>query len=238
MSTEKTSTLQWFRIAAENGDASYQCVLGLLYYFGELVPQDYQKAFHWFQLAADQGEREAEFQLGEMYYRGEGVPLDFELAQQWYRRAAIQGHTEASFSLARLHDYGEGVPEDTDEAFRWYLKAAEQGHVGSQIFMGFAHWTGLPGRIIKDEKTALNWFRMAAEQGDDNAQLNLANLYSEGILVIQDYIEAYMWANLSTAQGNPDARTLRNDLANKMTPNQLEEGQRLAREWKPKTTQK
>ena len=40
---------------------------------------------------------------------------------------------------------------------------------------------------------------------------------------------------LSTAQGQPVAKTEMDRLAAKMTPNQIAEAQRLAREWKPTT---
>jgi hypothetical protein len=43
-----------------------------------------------------------------------------------------------------------------------------------------------------------------------------------------------MWWNLAAAQGNEDARKNRDLAARRMTPDQLAEAQRMAREWKPK----
>ena len=40
-----------------------------------------------------------------------------------------------------------------------------------------------------------------------------------------------MWLNLAAAQGDEDARELRDIVAGQMTPSQIEEAQRLAREW-------
>ena len=51
--------------------------------------------------------------------------------------------------------------------------------------------------------------------------------------VPQDYVLAHMWFNLSAAQGNGDAVKNRDIAAGLMTPDQLAEAQRLAREWKP-----
>ncbi len=42
-----------------------------------------------------------------------------------------------------------------------------------------------------------------------------------------------MWVNLAAAQGIEDARDARDILAELMTPSQIAEAQRLAREWKP-----
>ena len=74
-------------------------------------------------------------------------------------------------------------------------------------------------------------YRLAAEQGDAEAQSNLGNRYANGTGVPQDYVQAYMWFNLAAAQGDEGARDNRNRVADMMTPAQIEEAQRLAREW-------
>jgi hypothetical protein len=43
-----------------------------------------------------------------------------------------------------------------------------------------------------------------------------------------------MWFSLAAAQGYPSAEDYMDTLAKKMTPAQIAEAQRLAREWKPK----
>ncbi len=43
-----------------------------------------------------------------------------------------------------------------------------------------------------------------------------------------------MWYNLAVAQGYKDAGKWRDSLAKQMTPEQIAEAQKLAREWKPK----
>jgi hypothetical protein len=40
-----------------------------------------------------------------------------------------------------------------------------------------------------------------------------------------------MWINLAAAQGFEDAVKMRDTLVKKLTPSQIEEGQRLTREW-------
>jgi hypothetical protein len=42
-----------------------------------------------------------------------------------------------------------------------------------------------------------------------------------------------MWHNLSAAQGNANAAENRNNVAARMTPAQIAEAQRLARDWTP-----
>jgi TPR repeat protein len=92
-----------------------------------------------------------------------------------------------------------------------------------------------------DYATALRLWLPLAEQGDAIAQFNLGLLYywGHGVLQdsVQDYVEAHKWFNLAAARGNLSAADNRDWLAKKMTPDQLAEAQRLAREWKPRNDQ-
>ena len=44
-------------------------------------------------------------------------------------------------------------------------------------------------------------------------------------------MQTHMWFNLATAQGNANAAEKRDLIAEKMTPAQIAEAQRMAREW-------
>ena len=87
----------------------------------------------------------------------------------------------------------------------------------------------------RDHATALRLIRPLAEQGDANAQYNLGVFYDNGLGVPQDRVRAYMWLNLAAMQGRDGAATFRDLVARLMTPAQIAEAQRLAREWKPNT---
>ena len=85
-----------------------------------------------------------------------------------------------------------------------------------------------------DYATALKEWRPLAEQGIARAQSNLGSMYEYGEGVPQDDVQARMWLNLAAAQGDELARINRDRLTKQMTPVQLAEAQRLAREWTPK----
>jgi TPR repeat protein len=87
----------------------------------------------------------------------------------------------------------------------------------------------------RDYATALRLIRPLAEQGDANAQYNLGVFYDNGLGVPQDRVRAYMWLNLAAMQGRESAATFRDLVARLMTPAQIAEAQKLAREWKPNT---
>jgi hypothetical protein len=51
--------------------------------------------------------------------------------------------------------------------------------------------------------------------------------------VLHDYVQAHMWCSLAAANGNKKAGDLRDRLARKMTPAQIDLAQLLAQEWTP-----
>jgi TPR repeat protein len=63
--------------------------------------------------------------------------------------------------------------------------------------------------------------------------------YANGEGVPQDYVLAHMWFNLAEARSNHPmmekiAGELRDETAKRMTPAQIAEAQKLAREWQSK----
>ncbi len=80
----------------------------------------------------------------------------------------------------------------------------------------------------------MKWYHKAAAQGNASAQHNLGYMYTRGLGVPRDYVRAHMWLSLAAAKGHPKSAKLRDAVAKRMTPAQLAEAKRLAREWKPK----
>ena len=77
-------------VHAEQGDASAQFNLGLMYGKGEGVPENDLEAVKWYRKAAEQGDASAQLNLGFMYAEGRGVPEDYVLAYAWLNLAAAQ----------------------------------------------------------------------------------------------------------------------------------------------------
>lgn len=68
---------------AEKGQVDAQYNLGVMYYGGDGVKQDYVEAAKWFRKAAEQGDRQARNYLGLMYLNGEGVKQSENEAHKW-----------------------------------------------------------------------------------------------------------------------------------------------------------
>ncbi|MEN8206494.1 MAG: tetratricopeptide repeat protein [Pseudomonadota bacterium] len=122
--------------------------------------------------------------------------------------------------------YSEG---DYDAAVREWRSLAEQGDAGAQLNLGFMYDNGYG--VPQDYRAAIKWYRKAAEQGNERAQYNLGLMYDIGYGVQQDYVQAHMWYDIA---GVAVAVSYRDYVAQEMTPAQVVEAQRLAREWRGK----
>jgi len=89
-STRLSLSVRWYRLAAEQGDADAQCMLGDAYHRGIGVPEDDVEAVKWYRKAADPGLARAQYSLGNAYYTGRGVEQDYVEAVKWYRLSADQ----------------------------------------------------------------------------------------------------------------------------------------------------
>jgi S1-C subfamily serine protease len=88
--------------------------------------------------------------------------------------------------------------------------------------------------VTEDRQEAARWYRLAANQGLAEAQAALGRKYHGGWGVPEDFVQAHLWHNLAAAQGDTIAEGLRDSIARRMTPAQIAEAQRLAREWRPR----
>ncbi len=234
LAQQAQSSLTETRVKAEGGDAEAQYLLGARYAYGEGLPKDHRVAVKWFQKAADQGHAKAQFFLGSAYASGEGVTKDQVEAVKWYRKAAEKGLAPALYRLGDKYAYGEGVTKDPVVAAQLFRKAADQGDVWGQFSLGLAFGRG--EGVTKDAVEAAKWYRKAADQGHAPAQYNLGARYVYGEGVPKDEAQAYQWLLLASAQGNTSAKEDYIRLETILTPAQRAEGQRLAREFKPRLT--
>ena len=121
------TALQEWRPLAEQGDEFSQYNLGLMYYKGNGVLQDYAEAVKWYRLAAEQGLADAQSNIGFMYENGNGVLQDYAEAIKWYRLAAEQGIAQAQSNLGVMYYKGKGVLQDNVRAHMWCNIAAANG---------------------------------------------------------------------------------------------------------------
>lgn len=224
--------LVWFQKAAAQGDNPSLDELGDIFFYGRGVPKDLRAAADAYRKAATAGHAAAQYSLGNMAEYGNGMPKDEAAAVAWYRKAAEQGYATAQFALGKMLSDGRGAAKSEREAGQWYRKAAEQGHAKAQNNLGhlYEHGQG----VLQDDAEALAWYERAARQGNAWGQRNLGLMLRDGKGVPRDPIRAHAWLNLAGAaeEPHPGASKDRDELAEGLSPAQLADAQRLAREWK------
>jgi len=112
---------------AVQGDGDSQYRVGIMYYDGIGITQDYLQAIKWLHLAAEQGHAEAQYKLGFIYFKGRGgVPRNDSEVMKWYRLAAKQGHVIAQYNLGSIYANGKIVTQDYVRAYKWFDLAASK----------------------------------------------------------------------------------------------------------------
>lgn len=135
---------------------------------------------------------------------------------------AQQRDVDALYSLGMLHELGYCVQKkDKATALALYKQAAEQGSAQAQFQFG-ANKTQCAEKVI--------WWEKASEQNYRDAQSNLAGIYRAGCPGLpKDLVRAYMLYTVSAMPG--DLLRERAELTKEMTPEQIAQGERLARQW-------
>ncbi len=93
---------------------------------------------------------------------------------------------------------------------------------------------------LQDNKAAVKWWTGAAELGDTRTAFLLGCMYARGARVPQDYVLAHMWFDIAAGDAAGDTvrqnRSMdkRDSIAKKMTPAEIKEAKKLARDWMKK----
>ena len=157
-----------------------------------------------------------------MYGNGRGIPQDKKEAVKWLLKSAEQKNQVAQSLIRASYQ-------------KWHQQVAEQGDSYAQRFLGASYYLGLG--VTQDYIEAAKWYKKSAEQGDSVAQNILGAMYEKGRGIPKDFVEAYKWFSISGETGNGGRMHSEKLGKRKMSPTQIAEAQRLAREWMEKHNQ-
>lgn len=191
---------------AEGGDAKAQEALGLCFFHGKMVQQDYEQAFKWTKKAAEAGSPTAQFDIADQYLNGMGVEADKDQAFLWMKKAAHQGYANAEANLGQWYVKGTVMEQDVEEGERLLRAAALKGDYNKEYA-----WYCLGRSLIThsdrgDKQEGLEWLTKAAEAGYDPAVEQLCLIYELGMEEMEDFRDkdkALKWIEKGTANGNP-----------------------------------
>ena len=183
--------------------------------------------------AANRGDAKAQNDMGIIFMHSHSP--DYQNAQKWFTASADQGYAPAQHNLGmmnwRAQVPGQKCPNDV-EALKWFMSAAEQNYPPSLTAIGHAYKKGRS--VPQSYKEALYWFRQAAEFNHAEAEYQLGVYYDAGHEFQANRTEAYKWFILAAAQGHCLAIKASDNIAGKLTREQIEEAQHRASAWVPK----
>ncbi|WP_334090510.1 tetratricopeptide repeat protein, partial [Helicobacter typhlonius] len=93
-------------------------ILGVLYYEGKGVKQNYNKARELFEKVCELGDEGALgcMSLGQLYYEGKGVKQDYIKAIEYTTKSCNMGEIGSCYNLGLLYGKGEGANQDSLKA--------------------------------------------------------------------------------------------------------------------------
>ena len=140
------NAVKWYEIGDSLDDLHSTYKLGIHYYKGLGVKQDFQLSFSFFKKSADKGHSDSQFYIGKFYHIGNGAyfgspaSISFFEALKWYELSSAQNNHKAQNNIGLLYYVGDG-----DSSFRGF-KA--------------------------DVKKSLDWFNIAINNGSESAKKN------------------------------------------------------------------
>ena len=122
----------------------------------------------------------------------------------------------------------EGQFEDAYDAL-W--PAARSGNAEAEELIGVMYALGLG--VDQDYVRAFDWYLRSAMKGHAGAQSGVGWYYETGLgLPAPDLVRAFLWYQLSTIGGDPDAAISVEEVVKKMTPDQIEHAQQLVDDYR------
>jgi uncharacterized protein len=121
------------------------------------------------------------------------------------------------------------------EALENFRTLAEGGHLDAEFMLGVMYFQGRG--IKQDRPIAAIWFYKSALKGHAGAQLALGSIHIRGVGVSQDLHKAYGWLTLASRSNSAEirekAKNLLVDVAQLMTPGEIENAKETADAFKP-----
>lgn len=182
--------------------------------------------------AASEGDAKALFEIGSRYAEARGVKEDMATAAKWYEKSAELGLAPAEYRIGNFYEKGIGVTRDIQKAKTWYQLAAGQGNASAMHNLAVLFAMAADG--VTDNESAARWFQAAADLGVKDSQFNLGILAAKGVGMPQNLEEAYKWFALVAKTGDKDAASKRDEIANALQPEQLENARAATTLWKAK----
>ena len=196
---DQKKSIYWYEQCAMANNVQAMYHLGLCFKEGIGTEKNLLNAIEYFERASRFGYVKADLELALIYRRGMGVEKDIDKAIHWYEHAASYGETKSMLELGAIYRDGLGVEINEDRSEAWVKMHYLMGRANIENIIGDIYYQGYSG---EKQKQALVWYRAASKHGNAVADLNLASIYNEGLMVEynpikrdQYYKKASDWKN-------------------------------------------
>lgn len=164
----------WLEKAERSGHVRAGVELGICYYSGTGVKEDYDKSVELWEKAAKANNADAMYWLGKHRFNGRGMfnsGKDVDKAIALWSAAARLGQMDACLSLAKYYYNGVGLlnsGRDRAKASLFYRKAVEGGNVDAMFEWGFVLYES--GESAEKKAEGVKWLKNAASMGHEKAK--------------------------------------------------------------------
>ena len=144
--------------------------------------------------------------------------------------AILHGVALANSSLERARDLMEDNQFVEAREALWPL--ARSGNADAEELIGVMYALGLG--VERDDRRAFEWYMRASLKGHPGAQSGIGWYYEVGRgLPAPDKVRAYLWYTLSAIGGDPDAAVSQEEIAKRMTQDEINQALELVNDYKP-----
>ena len=198
---------EWYRKAAEQGDAEASYWVGYFLRYGDGVQKDTAAALNWYERAAKKDYLQAIVGLGYMYGNGigtvDGKP-DYDKAVYYYKLGVEAGSSTAYGYLAYSYYKGYGIEKDYKKAFNLYYRAAQEPkRAYAQRMVAKMYEEGIG--TGKDLPAAFSWYKKAADHKDIFASYKTGYMLANGIGTARDLSKSVTYFRFAADGGDVQA---------------------------------